>query len=190
MKSPTISTALRRHPERSVPDEVGDILASGIVAHIGIVEDGLPVVIPMTYAYDAATPNVLYIHGSIEARILAGADRGAPACVNVTVISGLVYSKTALNHSMIYRSVVGFGHMSEVTDEQSKADVLHRMIGRYFSGRTLGRDYSAATSAHLAITRLVAITVDAWSAKSRKHGPAGPGDSDDRVPGTSGVVEL
>src|SRR5471032_613989 len=124
MNPATISTTLRRHPERTVPDEVGDILMSGIVAHIGIVEDGLPVVIPMTYAYDAATPGVLYIHGSTDARILAGAERGAPACVTVTVISGLVYSKTALNHSMIYRSVVGFGRMTEVTDEQSKADVL------------------------------------------------------------------
>lgn len=190
MKSASISSDLRRHPERSVPGEVGDILTAGIVAHVGIVENGLPVVIPMTYAYDAATPDVLYIHGSTDARILAGAERGADACVTVTEITGLVYSKTALNHSMIYRSVVGFGRMSEIADEQVKAGVLRRMIERYFAGRTEGRDFSAATGAHLAITRLVAITVDAWSAKARTHGAAGPGDGDDRVPGTSGVVEL
>ncbi|HEY5093962.1 MAG TPA: pyridoxamine 5'-phosphate oxidase family protein [Candidatus Eremiobacteraceae bacterium] len=190
MKPASVSSTLRRHPERTVPDEVGDILTAGIVAHVGIVEDGLPVVIPMTYAYDLVTPHVLYIHGSIDARILAGAERGAPACVTVTEVSGLVYSKTALNHSMVYRSVVGFGRMTEVSDEQSKAGVLRRMIERYFSGRTEGRDFSAATSAHLAITRLVAIEIDAWSAKARKHGATGPGDNDERVPGTSGVVEL
>jgi len=190
VKSAMISTALRRHPERAVPDEVGEILLAGIVAHIGIVEDGLPVVIPMTYAYDAATPNVLYIHGATVARILAGAESGAPVCVAVTEVRGLVYSKTALNHSMVYRSVVGFGRMREVTDEQSKTGVLRRMIGRYFAGRTEGRDYSAATGAHLASTKLVAIEVDAWSAKARKHGAAGPGDDDDRVPGTSGVLDL
>ena len=81
MDPATPSTKLRRHPERAVPDEIGEILLAGIVAHIGIVEDGLPVVIPMTYAYDPATPNVVYIHGATVARILAGAMRGAPACV-------------------------------------------------------------------------------------------------------------
>jgi nitroimidazol reductase NimA-like FMN-containing flavoprotein (pyridoxamine 5'-phosphate oxidase superfamily) len=190
MKSASVSTTLRRHPERAVPGEVADILLSGIVAHVGIVENGLPVVIPMTYAFDESTPNALYIHGSTDARILAGAERGAPACVTVTEIRGLVFSKTALNHSMVYRSVMGFGHMTEITDETRKAGVLRRMIERYFPGRAEGRDFSAATGAHLAITRLVAIEVEAWSAKARKHGAAGPGDGDDRVPGTSGVVEL
>jgi hypothetical protein len=80
--------------------------------------------------------------------------------------------------------------MTEVTDREIKAGVLRRMIGRYFSGRTEGRDFSSATDEHLAMTRLVAIKIDAWSAKARKHGAAGPGDDDDNVPGTSGIVEL
>lgn len=184
------STKLLRHPERSVPDEASDILLKSRVAHVGIVESGWPVVIPMTYAFDPGTPDVIHIHGAQMARILAGAATGAPACVTVTELSGLVYSKTALNHSMIYRSVVAFGRMRIVEDDATKRDVFRQMIGRYFADRTEGRDYSAPTEAHLAMTRLVAVDVIAWNAKSRKHGAAGPGDDDVSVPGTSGVVAV
>jgi nitroimidazol reductase NimA-like FMN-containing flavoprotein (pyridoxamine 5'-phosphate oxidase superfamily) len=181
------STKLLRHPERSISGDIADILARSKVAHVGIVENGWPVVIPMTYAFNPETPNVLYIHGSQLARILGGAAASARACVTVTELSGLVYSKTALNHSMIYRSVIAFGTMRVVDDAETKGDVLRRMIGRYFDGRTEGRDFSAPTPEHLNMTKMVAIDVEAWSAKSRAHGAAGPGDDDPTVPGTSGV---
>jgi nitroimidazol reductase NimA-like FMN-containing flavoprotein (pyridoxamine 5'-phosphate oxidase superfamily) len=181
------STKLLRHPERSVSKDIADILRLSKVAHVGIVENGWPVVIPMTYAFNPETPDVIYIHGSQLARILGGAATQARVCVTVTELSGLVYSKTALNHSMIYRSVVAFGHMRIVDDAATKSDVFRRMIGRYFDGRTEGRDYSAPTPDHLAMTKLVAVDVIAWSAKSRAHGAAGPGDDDVDVPGTSGV---
>jgi uncharacterized protein len=181
------STKLLRHPERSVSKDIADILLQAKVAHVGIVEHGWPVVIPMTYAFNLETPDVLYIHGNKLARILGGAATHERACVTVTELSGLVYSKTALNHSMIYRSVVAFGTMRIVDDMVTKSDVFRRMIGRYFDGRTEGRDYSAPTHDHLDMTKLVAVDVVAWSAKSRAHGAAGPGDDDVTVPGTSGV---
>jgi uncharacterized protein len=181
------STKLLRHPERSISEETADILLQSRVAHVGIIENGWPVVIPMTYAFNPETPDVLYIHGNKLARILGGAATRERVCVTVTELSGLVYSKTALNHSMIYRSVVAFGTMRVVDDAETKSDVFRRMIGRYFDGRTEGRDYSAPTQDHLDMTKLVALDVLAWSAKSRAHGAAGPGDDDVTVPGSSGV---
>src|SRR5579863_7594861 len=153
------STKLLRHPERSVTKDIADILLRSKVAHVGIVENDWPVVIPMTFAFNPETPDVLYIHGSQLARILGGAATRARVCVTVTELSGLVYSKTALNHSMIYRSVIAFGRMRVVDDPETKGDVFRRMIGRYFDGRTEGRDYSAPTQDHLAMTKLVAVDV-------------------------------
>ncbi|HLJ83032.1 MAG TPA: pyridoxamine 5'-phosphate oxidase family protein [Candidatus Eremiobacteraceae bacterium] len=184
------STKLLRHPERSVLRDIADILLASKVAHVGIIENEWPVVIPMTYAFNPETPDVIYIHGSQLARILGGAATNARVCVTVTELTGLVYSKTALNHSMIYRSVVAFGRMRIVDDAETKSDVFRRMIGRYFDGRSEGRDYSAPTLEHLAMTKVVAVDVIGWSAKSRAHGAAGPGDDDPSVLGTSGVQPL
>lgn len=186
----TERTRIRRHPERAVPDEASDILARGLVAHLGFCQDGQPVVIPFAYHYDPRTPDRLYLHGAHASRALRHLATGAPVCVTVTLLDGLVYSRTALYHSMNYRSVVCFGRARRITRETEKAAIFDRMTQRYFSGRTAGRDYDAPPSAHLRGTAMVEVLIEEWSAKTRRGGPKGPRDADPSAPGTCGVIAL
>src|SRR5438132_7006922 len=101
---------LQRHAERAVPQEAQAILAAGLVAHVGFVERGQPYVIPMAYHYDPATPNILYLHGGHASRLLRHLASGGPAAIAVTLVDGLVFSRTALYHSLNYRSVLCFAH--------------------------------------------------------------------------------
>jgi nitroimidazol reductase NimA-like FMN-containing flavoprotein (pyridoxamine 5'-phosphate oxidase superfamily) len=182
---------LRMHRERAVPAEAAEFLRDGIVAHVGIADAEGPVVIPMTYHFDAATPTQLYLHGAHHSRLLQAVGSGAPICVTVTMVDGLVYSKTALNHSVNYRSVVAFCRAAAVqpTLDKSRA-LLDGLIGRYWEGRTAGNDYEVMPQKHLETTALVALDIEAISAKQRTGGPNGPGDDDPSVPGTAGVTEL
>jgi nitroimidazol reductase NimA-like FMN-containing flavoprotein (pyridoxamine 5'-phosphate oxidase superfamily) len=183
----TDRATIRVHPDRAVPDEIADFLDAGVVAHVGFVDDGQPVVIPMTYHVD---DDLLYLHGGHHGRLMRHLASGASICVTVTLIDGLVYSKTALNHSVNYRSVVCFGRAAPPADQATQARVLDAMIGRYFPGRTAGRDYSAPSDAHLTATAFVPILIEAASAKARRGGPTGPRDDDPAAPGTAGVVAL
>jgi nitroimidazol reductase NimA-like FMN-containing flavoprotein (pyridoxamine 5'-phosphate oxidase superfamily) len=117
------------------------------VAHVGFVEDGQPFVIPLGYQFSAETPDRIYFHGSLASRAMRHMASGAPVCVTVTLLNGLVYSRTALYHSMNYRSAVCFGRGKRVTDSAVQRAVYERMVRRYFPGRTEGRDYSAPTAA-------------------------------------------
>lgn len=63
-------SSVQRHPERAVPDEAAAILAAGMVAHVGFCQNGQPYVIPMTYHYDPAAPDRLYLHGARESRLM------------------------------------------------------------------------------------------------------------------------
>ena len=182
--------AIKSHAERAVPERAAEILAAGHVAHVGFVEDGRPVVIPFGYGFDPAEPNRLYLHGVTAGRAIARLESGDPVCVTVTVVDGLVYSKTALYHSMNYRSVVCFGRGRRVTDHAEQQRVYQRMVGRYFEGRTAGRDYSIPTTAHLDATGLIEICIEEWSAKMREGGPKGPTDDQPDAPGTCGVLPL
>jgi uncharacterized protein len=180
---------LRAHAERDSTGDAPRILASGLVAHVGFVERGEPVVIPMTYHADPAEPRRLYLHGSPSGRLMTHLASGAPVCVAVTLVDGLVYSRTALHHSVNYRSVVLFGRAAQQqpgTDEQRR--ILEAMIGRYFPGRTAGVDYESIPDAHLQATALVALEVEEWGAKTRTGGPNGPGDLDTAMPGSAGVT--
>ena len=187
---PPTTAKIERHPERAVTDHAADILAAGRVAHVGFIDEGRPVVIPFGYQFDAATPDRLYLHGTAGGRAMTYFESGAPVCVTVTLLDGLVYSKTALYHSMNYRSVVCFGRGSRVTDPAVQHVVYESMVGRYFEGRSPGRDYSVPTPAHLDATSLVEIRIEEWSAKMREGGPKGPTDADPAAPGTCGVVPL
>jgi nitroimidazol reductase NimA-like FMN-containing flavoprotein (pyridoxamine 5'-phosphate oxidase superfamily) len=183
-------TQIRNHPERAVPAETAEILSQGKVAHVGFVEEGQPIVIPMSYHYNLEEPHLLYLHGSIRSRLLQQAGEGAPVCVTVTLTDGLVYSRKAMNHSMNYRSVVLFGQAREITDEAEKFQLFDNMVQRYFPGRTVGRDYFAPSSDDLKVTRLVEVTIEEWNAKARRGGPTGPDDNTDDAPGSAGVSPL
>jgi len=184
------------HPERSQPDRAHEFLASGYLAHVGFAVQGAPgeapqpYVIPLTYQFDAEEPNSLYLHGGVKSRVMDHLATGAPVCVTVTLLDGLVYAKTALHHSMNYRSVVVFGRGRLVEDPAKKGAVLEKMIRRYWPDRQVGRDYSAAPEGHLKITSLAEIQIETMSAKLREGGPNGPGDNDPEAVGTAGVTLL
>ena len=186
----TLHTTLKQHPERAVPEKLHAILAEGLVAHVGFCQDGQPYVIPFSYHFDPQQPACVYLHGSTNSRALQWLAQGHPLCVDVTLLDGLVYSRTALYHSMNYRSVIGFGQAQPVTDADEKAAILEQMVQKYFPGRTAGRDYAAAPEEHLRATLLLRVTVTDWCAKSRADGPRGPHDQDGQAPGSAGVTDL
>ena len=190
MIAPTERTRIRNHPERAVPEETAQILADGMVAHVGFIEGGMPYVIPLSYHFDQQTPELLYLHGSVRSRAMKLLSTGVPVCVTVTLTDGLVYSRKAMNHSMNYRSAVVFGAAREVTDESEKFQIFDNMVQRYFSGRTVDRDYNAPPSADLGVTTLVEVRIEDWSGKARRGGPTGPDDDDPNALGSAGVIEL
>lgn len=182
---------LKVHKERAATEDAPTMLAAGIVAHVGIADAEGPVVIPMTYHFDPATPGELYLHGAHHSRLMQAVASGEPVCVTVTMCDGLVYSKSGFNHSVNYRSVVCFCHAAaEQPARDRQRALLEGMIGRYFPGRSVGPDYAPIPDKHLDVTAFVALSIDAISAKQRTGGPNGPGDDDPAVPGTAGVVEL
>ncbi|MDA0769786.1 MAG: pyridoxamine 5'-phosphate oxidase family protein [Chloroflexi bacterium] len=186
----TERTKIKNHPERTVTDETSEILLAGSVAHVGFVDDGMPYVIPLSYHYDAATPDKIYLHGAMRSRAMDLLATGAPMCVTVTLTDGLVYSRKAMNHSINYRSVVLFGKGHDIVDEDRKFELFDKMVQRYFPGRNVGEHYNAPPSADLGITALVEVDIEEWNAKARRGGPTGPDDNKPDAKGTAGVVDL
>ncbi|MCX7623239.1 MAG: pyridoxamine 5'-phosphate oxidase family protein [Thermomicrobium sp.] len=183
-------STIRRHPERAVTDEAAEILARGLVAHVGFCEGEQPFVIPMSYHFDPTVPDRLYLHGARESRLLQVLASGAPVSIAVTLVDGLVYSRTAFNHSMNYRSVVCFGRARIIESEAEQRRIFEAMTERYFPGRRVGVDYQGATPQQLAATLLVEVEIEEWSAKARRGGPRGPYDADPSAPGTAGIVPI
>lgn len=183
---PQPRTKIRRHPERALPlpEDAEAILDQSLVAHVGIVEDGYPVVIPMTYYHEGGS---IFLHGAPGSRLIKMLASGSPICVETTLVDGLIASKSAETHSVNYRSVVCFGRGTLVRDRERRRAVLEAMIARYFPGRAAGTDYAPITDREDKATRLIEIRIDEISAKGRFGGPRGPFDDDPIAPGNAGI---
>jgi|SRR5215831_12251788 len=186
----TWTTKVKQHPERAAPERWQEFLVQGKVAHIGFVQDGLPYVVPTLYHYSPEQPDRIYLHGGLSSRMLQELAEGIPVCVTVTELDGLVYSRDAKYHSANYRCVMCFGHGRIFEEEEDKRVIFEAMTQRYFPGRTAGRDYTPAPSAHLTSTAVVEVLIDQTSAKLREGGPKGPQDTDPNGPGTCGVAAI
>jgi nitroimidazol reductase NimA-like FMN-containing flavoprotein (pyridoxamine 5'-phosphate oxidase superfamily) len=147
------------------------ILDEGLVAHVGIVSDGQPYVIPVLYA---RTDGRVYLHGSPLSRLVRNLAQGTPMCLTVTLLDGLVLARSAFHHSMNYRSVVLLGQGRAVRDREEKLEALRTIVEHVAPGRS--DDARGPSDQELDATEVVALTIDEASAKIRTGPPVDAGE--------------
>ena len=94
---------------------------------------------------------------------------GAPACVTVTLLDGLVLARSVFHHSMNYRSAVILGRGREVTDPREKWNALEVIVKHVIPGRW--SEARHPSEGELAATTVVAIPLDEASSKVRTGPP-------------------
>ena len=139
---------------------VRSILDAGLVAHVGLVQDGDPVVVPMLYGRDEDT---LYLHGARKARILRMLENSGKACINVTLLDGLVFARSAFASSMNYRSVTIHGKARLVDDLDAKKRALLVISEHAMPGRRA--ELRLSHERELKMTGVIAVEIDSASAK-------------------------
>jgi hypothetical protein len=161
-------TRLRRRPERGRYDRetIHAILDEALVCHLGFNVDGQPFVIPTTFA---RVGDRLYVHGSAAGRTMRALATGAPVCVTVTLLDGLVLARSAFHHSMNYRSVVVLGHAVEVTDSEERLAAFEAIVEHVLPGRW--NEVRWPTEQELRATTVLRLPLDEASAKVRQGGP-------------------
>jgi nitroimidazol reductase NimA-like FMN-containing flavoprotein (pyridoxamine 5'-phosphate oxidase superfamily) len=168
MLDPSRQVALRQHPERGHYDHatIHAILDTALICHVAIALDGRPLVIPMGYARDE---DRILLHGALASRLMQTLAAGEPCCLTVTHLDGLVLARSALHHSMNYRSVMVQGRCEEILDPLAKRRALNRIVEHLVPGRTA--ELRPSNEAEIAATRVVALPLDAASAKIRSGPP-------------------
>jgi nitroimidazol reductase NimA-like FMN-containing flavoprotein (pyridoxamine 5'-phosphate oxidase superfamily) len=165
--STTPRTTLHRLRERGRTEraDLNAVLDAGLVCHLGVSIDGVPVVLPTGYGRIGDT---LYLHGSSANKSLLAA-AGQPVCVTITLLDGLVCARAVFHHSMNYRSAVIFGEARPVTGEQEKLDALRAVTDHLVPGRW--EHARQPTRKELAATAVLALPLAEASVKVRAGGP-------------------
>jgi len=165
-------------------DVVHAVLDAGLVAAVGFVQDGAAVVVPMIYGRESET---IYLHGARKARIIRLLEQTEQVCVNVTLLDGIVFARSAFNSSMNYRSATVFGTPSLVEGDAEKLHALrviseHTMPGRWDELREpLQREVK--------MTGVIALHIESASAKVASSMPDDE-DEDYAIPIWAGVLPI
>jgi uncharacterized protein len=185
--APSDRVRLRRKRERGRHDRatIDAILDEALIAHLGIADEhGQPFVTPTLHARHG---DLVYLHGSTASRTLRALKQGAPVCLTVSLLDGIVLARSVMHHSANYRSVMLLGHARLVALPQEKLTALETIVehiapGRWTEARQPSEDELKATA-------VLALPIDEASAKVRSGGPMDD-EPDYDLPVWAGVIPI
>ncbi len=182
---PSDRVRVRRKPKRGRYDRetVDAILDAAIAGTVAWVQDGQPYATPTAIWRQG---DRLYWHGSAASRMLRATD-GQRVCVTVAHLDALVLSRTGMNHSLDYRSVMALGTAHLVTDDAEAEAALAAFVEHLFPGRwSQLRPMSASDRK---ATSVLWIDLSEASAKVRAEG-LHEDDGDETWPAWGGVIPV
>jgi nitroimidazol reductase NimA-like FMN-containing flavoprotein (pyridoxamine 5'-phosphate oxidase superfamily) len=160
------------------------ILDEAMVGHLGCTHEGQPFVIPTLHA---RVGDEVYFHGSAASRTIRALRAGAPACLTVTLLDGVVLARSAVHHSVNYRSVVVLGVARPVEDLDRRMQAVKAFTERLIPGRW--QEVRPPTAKELKAIHVLALPLDEASAKVRS-GPPLDDEEDYALPAWAGVIPL
>lgn len=178
-------TAITRLREKASGDraELDALLDACYVGHFAsVLDDGTPVVVPTAVVRAGDT---VLAHGSTGSPWMRRIAAGAPTCLAVTELDGVVVARSAFESSLHYRSAVLFGCCQPVVDPDERTRALDLITERLVPGRVA--EIRRPRPAELAATLVLALPITEWSLKVSAGWPDDP-DDDVAGPAWAGVV--
>ena len=161
---------------------INSLLDEALISHVGYVDAGDPIVVPVIHT---RVDETLYLHTATGSRLAQLATAGTRLCVTVSLLDGLVLARSQVGHNVNYRSVVARGEGVLVTDDTEKLAVTAAVVEHIVAGRS--RHSRPPTAAELAAVGLVRMSLDDVSLKSRT-GPPVDEESDLALHHWAGVI--
>jgi len=151
-------TQIRRKDRRlDTPKWIDRLLELSAVGTIAVSWENRPYLHSNLYWYDG---DDCYFHTALLGRIRAMADRGPlPAVFTVTELGRILPAATPMDFSTEYASVVIYGELSLVTDDEEKRRVLYGLMAKYAAHLDSGVDYTPMSDSDIAITSVYRLAV-------------------------------
>jgi hypothetical protein len=186
-KAPSDRARLRRMHQKAAYDRdtIDAILDAMPVAHVGYILNGAPLVIPTLQWREG---DRIYWHGSAASRSLK-AGKAMAVCVTVTLTDAMVLARSALEHSVNFRTVMVQGNAEWVSDPVAKAAHLRAMVDAMFPGRW--ETLRPMTDADVKATGILSLPLTEASAKISDALPGGTDPDEDKSwPAWAGLLPI
>ena len=152
----------RREFEVTDPEVIRDILDSSSYLHLGLVDDGMPYVVPMNYGYCLEDGKlVLYLHSATKGYKLDVIQKNPVCCFEMNCHVAPFEGKIACQYGITYYSLMGRGKAVIVEDVEEKIRAMSILMKTQTGG-----DFEF-NERLVSIVTVIRIDVSEYTAKHR-----------------------
>lgn len=122
-----------RRDDREVSDIVimEEIISNADVCRVAFANNNIPYIVTMNYGYSASPDRTLYFHCAPAGRKIEMLKINDYVCFEIDTDHQLYTGDKGCDWGMKYSSVVGFGHISVITDPELKKEALDNIMRHY-----------------------------------------------------------
>jgi uncharacterized protein len=122
-----------RRAEKEITNrrEIDDILSKATICRIGLIDHGTPYIVPLNYGYK---DNCLYFHSAPQGNKIELLKHNPTVCFEIEHDLSLITTGIPCKWSMHYKSVIGYGTASFITNICEKQEALSIIINHYSPG--------------------------------------------------------
>ncbi len=178
---------VKRGPNRAQYDKKTalEIIDAALMCHVAQTKNGQAFVTPTCHWREG---DYFYWHAHSKARNVKGPiDEPQKVCINISLLDGLVLARSAMHHSVNYRSVTLFGVPELIEDKDEKVRQFKIFLDKVSPGRW--EQLRPINDNEVKATGLVRIKIEEASVKFRGEPPRDDPE-DYNWPVWAGVVPL
>lgn len=119
--------------DREITDQnlIDLIIQSSDVCRLGMYDGDYPYIVVMNYGYKPGTPAFLYFHSAPKGKKIDIIRKNNKVCFEFDIDHELITEGLPCDFSMQYKSVVGYGKIYIVEDEEEKRSGLDIIMKHY-----------------------------------------------------------
>lgn len=152
----------RRELEITDPEKIREILDKSRILHLGLVDDGLPYIVPMNYGYRMEDGKLtIYLHGAAKGYKLDVIRKNPVCCFEMECEVVPFEGKIACQYGTSYSSLMGRGTAVIVEDPQEKIAAMSMLMKTQ-----TGKEFEF-TEKLVSIVSVIRIDVSVYTAKHR-----------------------
>jgi uncharacterized protein len=126
-----------RRSDREVSDieAIEEIIKTADACRIAIANDNIPYIVTLNFGYISHPEQIMYFHCANEGRKLDMIRRNNYVCFEMDTDHKIISGKNGCDWGMSYKSIIGYGNISIITDEKGKTEGLNCIMAHYGGSR-------------------------------------------------------
>jgi nitroimidazol reductase NimA-like FMN-containing flavoprotein (pyridoxamine 5'-phosphate oxidase superfamily) len=122
-----------RRSDKEITDKkaIEDIILRSTVCKLAMCEKNMPYIVPLCFGFKN---NTLYFHSASKGKKIEILKKNPNVCFEFEILTQVIKSAEACKWGMKYRSVIGVGKASFITDDDIKRQAFDVIMNQYTDG--------------------------------------------------------